>query len=175
MSIKYRMHQHRPLMHICITETIDQSELRNFSAQIAQTRDHNGSFDLIVELSWQEEEAAGPVLSHFAPPAESARLAAIAPGDLAFGTARQFQGLYGLSHANFAVFRSVLEAFHLSGIGDEPAHWRDWVLPFEEKASELAREEPGGEDAKIVSDRERLFCGCLRISFPGDRLNQDRP
>ncbi|MFZ0429328.1 MAG: DUF5131 family protein [Acidobacteriota bacterium] len=114
MSIQYRMHQRRRLMHICVTEPTDQSELRNFSAQIAEAREHDGSFVLIIELSGLGE-AADPVLSHFAPPAKCARLAVAAPEDLAYGTARQFHGLYGLSHSNFAVFRSVLEAGDWSG------------------------------------------------------------
>ena len=131
MSVRYRIHRNLQIVHTVVSDTTNSQELRALSERVRRHPDFDPSFDQVVEISCEGQSPndafAAQVCSHLVPPAPRVKLALVAPGNLEFGIARQFQSIYELPDEVFFVARSLEGALAWLGLEGDVPEWGEWA------------------------------------------------
>lgn len=136
MCIRYRIHRNLQVVHTIIDGETDSSNLSAYSDQLKKDPDFDSSFDHLIEFARIDPSSRGAVpaqvLAHLVPPVTRVQLAIVAPEDLEFGIARQFQAIYELPDDVYAVFRDRKEALDWLGLEGGQTDWGAWrTVPTE--------------------------------------------
>ena len=132
MSIRYRVHQNSLVVHTVIDHTADQSELPMYREQITGVMDSGRRFNHVIELLPVDPRSHGIAVNLallcLVPPIQRMPIAIVAPGDMEFDIARNFQLKYGLPRRRFAVFRTLREALDWLGVTYVQVEWGNWRI-----------------------------------------------
>ena len=130
MCIRYRIHRNLQVVHTVIDDQTGAIDLRAYSDQLKKDPDFDSAFDHMIEFSKTDPSSDGTeaaqVFSHLVPPVARAQMVIVAPGDLEFGIARQFQSIYQLPDDVFAVFRDQSKALAWFGLESNQVEWGAW-------------------------------------------------
>ncbi|MEJ2077324.1 MAG: hypothetical protein P8020_02325 [Acidobacteriota bacterium] len=131
MSVRYRIHAALRIVHTVVYDTTDAQELHAYSDQIRKDPAIGGSFNHLIEISTPGPSSDGTlavqVFFELVPPVFQIKLAVVAPKDVDFGIARQFQSINELTDEIFWVFRNLEEALTWLGFEDRREGWSDWT------------------------------------------------
>ncbi len=130
MSVRYRIHRNLQVVHTIVDGQTDSLALNAYSDQLKRDPDFDSTFDHIIEFSMGDPESSSTVpaqvLSRLVPPIARVKMAIVAPGDLEFGIARQFQLIYELPEDVLTVCRNRKEALERFGLEGEQPEWGAW-------------------------------------------------
>ena len=130
MSVRYRIHRNLQVVHTIVDGKTDSLALNAYSDQLKRDPDFDSAFDHIVEFSMGDSGSTGTVpaqvLSHLVPPIARVQITIVAPGDLEFGIARQFQSIYELPDSVLTVCRDRKEALDRFSLDSEQPGWGAW-------------------------------------------------